>query len=43
MKHAQNFASQDLVHFSPKGYILQGYLFRDALMRAYKESAESPR
>ncbi len=40
---AQDFASKDLIHFSPKGYMLQGYLFYDALMRAYQSYAESPR
>ncbi len=40
---AQDFASRDFIHFSPKGYMLQGYLFYDALMRAYKSYAESPR
>lgn len=34
---AQDFASQDLLHFSPKGYMLQGYLFYHALMQAYKD------
>ncbi len=38
---AQDFASSDLVHFSPKGYMLQGYLFYDALMQAYKSLTET--
>lgn len=37
---AENFASQDNVHFSPQGYMLQGYLFYDALMKAYIDYAE---
>jgi lysophospholipase L1-like esterase len=40
---SQDFASKDMIHFSPKGYMLQGYLFYDALMRAYKTYAENSR
>lgn len=36
----KDLASQDLIHYSPKGYMLQGYLFYNALMRAYKAQAE---
>jgi lysophospholipase L1-like esterase len=36
-------ASQDLIHFSPKGYMLQGYLLYAALMHAYKEQTEKGR
>lgn len=39
----QDFASQDLIHFSPKGYMLQGYLFYNALMKAYKDLAGAGR
>ncbi len=38
---AQDFASKDFLHFSPKGYMLQGYLFYTAIMQAYKSQAES--
>ncbi|HPN41379.1 MAG TPA: GDSL-type esterase/lipase family protein [Candidatus Cloacimonadota bacterium] len=37
---AKDLASQDLIHYSPKGYMLQGYLFYSALIRAYKDLAE---
>lgn len=40
---SRDLASRDLIHFSPQGYMLQGYLFYDALMKAYKAYAESPR
>lgn len=40
---AQDFASKDLIHFSPKGYMLQGHLFYNALMKAYKDLAEAGR
>lgn len=40
---AQDLASRDFIHFSPKGYMLQGYLFYDALMRAYKANAGEDR
>jgi len=40
---AQDLASKDLIHFSPKGYMLQGYLFYHALMSAYKDLAEGSR
>lgn len=40
---SQGFASRDKIHFSPQGYMLQGYLFYDALMRAYKSHAEEGR
>ncbi len=37
---AQDFASKDLIHFSPKGYMLQGHLFYHALMKGYKNFTE---
>lgn len=37
---AKGLASQDRIHFSPQGYMLQGHLFYDALMKAYKLQAE---
>lgn len=36
----KELASKDLIHFSPKGYMLQGQLFYHALIRAYKSQAE---
>lgn len=35
-----DLASKDLIHFSPKGYMLQGHLFYNALIRAYKSMTE---
>ncbi len=32
---SRDFASQDLIHFSPKGYMLQGQLLYHAIMKAY--------
>jgi len=31
-----SLASKDMIHFSPKGYMLQGYLFYQAIMRSYQ-------
>lgn len=31
-----SLASKDKIHFSPKGYMLQGYLFYQAIMRSYQ-------
>lgn len=31
-----SLASKDMVHFSPQGYMLQGYLFYQAIMRGYQ-------
>jgi lysophospholipase L1-like esterase len=39
----QDLASKDFLHFSPKGYMLQGYLLYAALMKAYKNQAEAGR
>ena len=36
-------AANDMIHFSPKGYMLQGYLFYQALIRGYKKYTETPR
>ncbi len=35
---ANSLASKDKVHFSPKGYMLQGYLFYQALLRGYQNT-----
>lgn len=40
---AQALAANDMIHFSPKGYMLQGYLIYQALIRGYKKFAETPR
>jgi lysophospholipase L1-like esterase len=40
---AEDFASKDLIHFSPKGYMLQGNLFYNALMKGYKDFTEGKR
>ncbi|MDZ4182014.1 MAG: hypothetical protein U1B83_03985, partial [Candidatus Cloacimonadaceae bacterium] len=37
---ARDYASRDMVHFSARGYTLQGYLFYHALMRGYKTFTE---
>lgn len=39
----QNLAHSDLLHFTPKGYMLQGHLFYQALIKGYKAYAESGR
>lgn len=39
----RDFASKDMVHFSPQGYMLQGYLFYHALMDSYKKYTEGGR
>lgn len=36
----QELSSQDMVHFSPQGYMLQGALFYHALMQGYKRLSE---
>jgi lysophospholipase L1-like esterase len=36
-------AAKDLLHFTPKGYMLQGHLFYQALIKGYKDYAESKR
>jgi len=33
-------ASKDLLHFTPKGYMLQGYLFYQAMIKSYKQFSE---
>ncbi|MGI6198239.1 MAG: GDSL-type esterase/lipase family protein [Candidatus Cloacimonadaceae bacterium] len=33
---SNTLASKDMLHFSPKGYMLQGYLFYQAIMRSYQ-------
>lgn len=40
---AKDLASKDLIHFSPQGYMLQGHLFYQALMRAYKSRTDNAR
>jgi len=40
---ANALAANDMIHFSPKGYMLQGYLFYQALIRGYKKFTETPR
>ncbi len=39
----QGLAAHDLLHFTPKGYMLQGHLFYQALIKGYKDYAESKR
>ena len=39
----EQMASKDLVHYTPKGYMLQGYLFYQALIKSYKQFSETPR
>ncbi|MDY0151647.1 MAG: GDSL-type esterase/lipase family protein [Candidatus Cloacimonas sp.] len=39
---SQQMASKDLMHFTPKGYMLQGYLFYQAMINSYKEFSEKP-
>jgi len=36
---SEGLASKDMVHFSPQGYMLQGKLLYQALMRAYTSYA----
>lgn len=38
----EQMAAKDLLHYTPKGYMLQGYLFYQALVKAYKEYSETP-
>lgn len=38
-----SLASGDLLHFTPKGYMLQGHLFYQALIKGYMNYAESKR
>lgn len=38
----EQMASKDLLHYTPKGYMLQGYLFYQALVKAYKGYSETP-
>ncbi|PKN77775.1 MAG: hypothetical protein CVU48_10460 [Candidatus Cloacimonetes bacterium HGW-Cloacimonetes-1] len=38
-----SLASSDLLHFTPKGYMLQGHLFYQALIKGYMNYAESKR
>lgn len=37
---ANNMAAKDHLHFSPKGYMLQGHLFYQALIKGYKKFSE---
>ncbi len=39
----QGLAAKDNLHFSPKGYMLQGHLFYQAMIKGYKAYAESKR
>ncbi|MDD4310096.1 MAG: GDSL-type esterase/lipase family protein, partial [Candidatus Cloacimonetes bacterium] len=36
----EQMASKDLLHYTPKGYMLQGYLFYQALIKSYKAFSE---
>jgi hypothetical protein len=36
---SEKLASKDMIHFSPQGYMLQGKLLYQALMRAYTSYA----
>lgn len=36
----EQMASKDLLHFTPKGYMLQGYLFYQAMIKSYKQFSE---
>lgn len=38
----EQMASKDLLHYTPKGYMLQGYLFYQAIVKAYKSFSETP-
>jgi len=37
----EDMASSDLLHYTPKGYMLQGYLFYQAFIKSYKEFSET--
>lgn len=37
---AQNMAAGDLLHYTPKGYMLQGHLMYQALIKGYKRYSE---
>ncbi len=37
---SQQMASKDLLHYTPKGYMLQGYLFYQAFLKSYKRFSE---
>ncbi|MCB5229732.1 MAG: GDSL-type esterase/lipase family protein [Candidatus Cloacimonetes bacterium] len=37
----KDLASRDLIHFSPQGYMLQGYLFYHAMIHGYKAQTEN--
>ncbi len=39
----QGLAASHLLHFTPKGYMLHGHLFYQALIKGYKDYAESKR
>lgn len=36
----QQMSARDLLHFTPKGYMLQGYLFYQAFIKSYKSFSE---
>jgi len=40
---SEQMASKDLLHYTPKGYMLQGYLFYQAFMKSYKNFSEKSR
>jgi len=40
---SQGLASKDLLHFTPKGYMLQGHLFYQAIIKGYKSYTEGLR
>jgi lysophospholipase L1-like esterase len=37
----EQMAAKDLLHFTPKGYMLQGYLFYQAFVKSYKKYSEN--
>ncbi|MDD2229009.1 MAG: GDSL-type esterase/lipase family protein [Candidatus Cloacimonetes bacterium] len=37
----EQMASKDLLHYTPKGYMLQGYLFYQAVVKSYKKYSEN--
>lgn len=37
----EQMASKDLLHYTPKGYMLQGYLFYQAFVKSYKKFSEN--
>jgi len=37
----EQMASKDLLHYTPKGYMLQGYLFYQAIIKSYKKYSEN--